>query len=290
MRSRPRRQRARKAAGDRRHGTPRRGRGAAWRLSAQPKIIRTNPPVSGRPRVLALNDAASERAPRAACHHRRRIPPMPHEFRRRVVLAGVVAACIGASAATTEPAAHHRGNRFQNNYLEFEPKGLGALIEWRAAAARKGLPHPPETATPRVAADLDFIRGNAGAGTAMIPAVTWIGHASTLVQAGGVSILTDPIFSERASPGVLPRSEAPGRARNRPGRKLPHIDAVLNSHNHYDHLDADSGPRPRGAGRRSAAVHRSARHQALAHRRGHQLRRSSWIGGRARASARPRSS
>ena len=69
---------------------------------------------------------------------------MPHEFRRRVVLAGVVAACIGASAAIDRARrAHHRGNRFQNNYLEFEPKGLGALIEWRVAAAREGLPHPP---------------------------------------------------------------------------------------------------------------------------------------------------
>jgi N-acyl-phosphatidylethanolamine-hydrolysing phospholipase D len=164
---------------------------------------------------------------------------MPHEFRRRVVLAGVVAACIGASAATTEPVAHHRGNRFQNNYLEFEPKGLASLIEWRIAAAREGLPRPPETATPRIAADLDFIHANAVAGTAMIPAVTWIGHASALVQAGGVSILTDPIFSERASPVSFlgpKRHVAPGIAL----AGLPHIDAVLISHNHYDHLDADS--------------------------------------------------
>ena len=163
---------------------------------------------------------------------------MPHEFLRRIVLAGVVAGFVGASAMTTGPA-HHRGNRFQNNYLEFEPKGLSALIEWRVAAARDGLPRPPETATPRVAADLDFIRANAGAGLAMIPAVTWIGHASSLVQAGGVSILTDPIFSERASPLSFigpKRHVAPGLAL----AELPHIDAVLISHNHYDHLDAAS--------------------------------------------------
>jgi N-acyl-phosphatidylethanolamine-hydrolysing phospholipase D len=163
---------------------------------------------------------------------------MPHEFLRRIVLAGVVAGCVGAGAMTTEPA-HHRGKRFQNNYLEFEPKGLAALIEWRVAAAREDLPRPPETATPRVAAELDFIRANAGAGPAMIPAVTWIGHASSLVQAGGVSILTDPIFSERASPLSLvgpKRLVAPGLDL----AELPHIDAVLISHNHYDHLDAAS--------------------------------------------------
>jgi N-acyl-phosphatidylethanolamine-hydrolysing phospholipase D len=165
--------------------------------------------------------------------------PMPHEFRRRLLL-GMVATCVGANAVTTiDPAAHHRGSRFQNNYLEFEPKGIGALIEWRVAAARGGLPRPPETATARVDADLDFIRGNAGAGAAMVPAVTWIGHASTLVQAGGISILTDPIFSERASPFsfVGPKRHVP------PGvalAGLPHIDAVLISHNHYDHLDAPS--------------------------------------------------
>jgi N-acyl-phosphatidylethanolamine-hydrolysing phospholipase D len=165
---------------------------------------------------------------------------MSHDFRRRVLLCSLVASIVVAATVTaTELAAHRRGDRFQNNYLEFEPKDIGALLKWRVAAAREGLPRPAETATPRVDADLDFIRGNAGAGTAMIPAVTWIGHASALVQAGGTSILTDPIFSERASPLSFlgPKRHVP------PGialAALPHIDAVLISHNHYDHLDAPS--------------------------------------------------
>jgi N-acyl-phosphatidylethanolamine-hydrolysing phospholipase D len=164
---------------------------------------------------------------------------MPPEFRRRAMLAGLAAACVGAGIVMADEPAHHRGDRFQNNYLEFEPKGLGVLIKWRIAAAREGLPRPPETATPRVAADLAFIRANAAAGSAMVPALTWIGHATTLVQAGGISILTDPIFSERASPLSFagPKRQVP------PGialTELPHIDAVLVSHNHYDHLDAPS--------------------------------------------------
>ena len=41
---------------------------------------------------------------------------------------------------------------------------------------------------------------NAAAGTAMQPAVTWIGHATMLVQASGLNVLTDPVFSARVSP------------------------------------------------------------------------------------------
>jgi L-ascorbate metabolism protein UlaG (beta-lactamase superfamily) len=66
--------------------------------------------------------------------------------------------------------------------------------------------------------------------------VTWIGHATVLVQTGGINILTDPIWSERASPFSF---VGPRRVRA-PGIRfedLPRIDLVLVSHNHYDHLD-----------------------------------------------------
>jgi L-ascorbate metabolism protein UlaG (beta-lactamase superfamily) len=72
------------------------------------------------------------------------------------------------------------------------------------------------------------------AGTDML--VTWIGHATVLVQTAGLNILTDPIWSERASP--FP-SIGPKRVRA-PGVRfedLPKIDLVLVSHNHYDHMD-----------------------------------------------------
>ena len=65
--------------------------------------------------------------------------------------------------------------------------------------------------------------------------VTWIGHASVLVQTQGLNILTDPIWSDRAGPfGFGPtRVTAPGVR----FEDLPKIDLVLVSHNHYDHLD-----------------------------------------------------
>ena len=133
---------------------------------------------------------------------------------------------------------HHRPQGFQNNYTAFEPKGLFELLRWRLDAAKNGLP-PPGQPTPQLAADLDFVRSNAVAGPAMQPAVTWIGHATVLAQLGGVNLITDPMFSERASPvGFLgPKRHLP------PGvalRDLPRLDAVLISHNHYDHLDAMS--------------------------------------------------
>lgn len=65
--------------------------------------------------------------------------------------------------------------------------------------------------------------------------VTWIGHASVLVQTNGLNILTDPIWSARAGPfGIGPQRVAePGVAFD----DLPKIDLILVSHNHYDHMD-----------------------------------------------------
>jgi L-ascorbate metabolism protein UlaG (beta-lactamase superfamily) len=66
--------------------------------------------------------------------------------------------------------------------------------------------------------------------------VTFINHATTLIQADGVNILTDPIYSERASPVSF---VGPARVRP-PGIRfedLPPIHAVVVSHNHYDHMD-----------------------------------------------------
>lgn len=64
----------------------------------------------------------------------------------------------------------------------------------------------------------------------------WVGHATVLVQADGLNILTDPIWSDIAGPfGLIGprRVAAPGIDFD----KLPKIDLVLVSHNHYDHLD-----------------------------------------------------
>lgn len=69
--------------------------------------------------------------------------------------------------------------------------------------------------------------------------VTMVGHATVLVQTEGLNILTDPIWSERASPVDFAgpkRVTAPGIAFD----DLPRIDLVLVSHGHWDHLDLDT--------------------------------------------------
>jgi N-acyl-phosphatidylethanolamine-hydrolysing phospholipase D len=134
---------------------------------------------------------------------------------------------------------HHRPKGFQNNYLSFRGKRLSELLRWRWQAWRQGAPRPLSSVLPVVAPDLGFIHANAQAGLAMQPAATWIGHITVLVQIGGLNILTDPVFSERCSPvqwAGPKRQTPPGLAMG----QLPHIDVVLLSHNHYDHLDEAS--------------------------------------------------
>lgn len=79
-------------------------------------------------------------------------------------------------------------------------------------------------------------------------ALTFINHITFLIQLPGLTILTDPVYSERVSPlrRIGPRRvRAPGL----PFEALPPIDVVLISHDHYDHLDVDTL-------RRLEAIHR----------------------------------
>jgi L-ascorbate metabolism protein UlaG (beta-lactamase superfamily) len=97
---------------------------------------------------------------------------------------------------------------------------------WASIANTKPVPD-----FPRVANDGRALRDNREA-----PTLTWIGHATLLIQVDGLNVLTDPQFSERASPVGF----AGPRRLNPPGLAfdaLPPIDVVVISHDHYDHLD-----------------------------------------------------
>lgn len=76
-----------------------------------------------------------------------------------------------------------------------------------------------------------MLRNNRDAAT-----LTWIGHSTLLIQLDGVNILTDPHWSDRASPVPFagPRRVMPPGL---PFEELPSVDLVLISHDHYDHLD-----------------------------------------------------
>jgi N-acyl-phosphatidylethanolamine-hydrolysing phospholipase D len=111
-------------------------------------------------------------------------------------------------------------------------RGLADLLRWRVERARqKPEPNPPpgrlRVATPA------FARPRAPADELRL---TWVGHATFLLQLGGLNVLTDAMWSRRASP--LPwlgpeRLVPPGV----PFDALPPIDVVILSHDHYDHLD-----------------------------------------------------
>ncbi len=128
---------------------------------------------------------------------------------------------------------HYDGERFFNPDNDRDTMGLPgggsrAGFFWRQLTGSDGRPTWP-TSVP-ITASKPAARVE---GERMV--VTWIGHASVLIQTQGLNILTDPVYADRAGPlGFGPkRVAAPGVA----FADLPTIDLVLVSHNHYDHLD-----------------------------------------------------
>ena len=131
----------------------------------------------------------------------------------------------------TTAKAHHTPTGFKNNYEKQVNKSFGDFLRWQWESW--SIDKTASSPTPSVQADLALLKAPT------LPTVTWIGHATALVQANGLNVLVDPIFSERASPVQIfgpKRAQPPGVAI----ADLPHIDAVLISHNHYDHLDRAS--------------------------------------------------
>jgi L-ascorbate metabolism protein UlaG (beta-lactamase superfamily) len=128
------------------------------------------------------------------------------------------------------PSDHFDGTAFFNPGRPWG-KSLAALLRWHLARqGKEAWPDRwPAAVAPRPQRRVD--------GDRLV--VTAVGHASVLLQTGGLNLLVDPVWSDRASPlsFIGPRRvNPPGIAFD----DLPPIDAVLLTHNHYDHLDVDT--------------------------------------------------
>jgi N-acyl-phosphatidylethanolamine-hydrolysing phospholipase D len=137
-----------------------------------------------------------------------------------------IVSCSTSDVAPDRSKAHHSASGFRNNYPN---QGQQSFWKWQWQKLRQGLPHKPAAGY-----HFDSVTNNVAA--LHNPSVTWVGHSTLLLRVGGLNILTDPHFSQRASP----LSFAGPKRVVAPAIKLtdlPHIDAVLISHNHYDHLD-----------------------------------------------------
>jgi L-ascorbate metabolism protein UlaG (beta-lactamase superfamily) len=163
--------------------------------------------------------------------------------RRRVLGLGALAAtsAVIGTVATRQAAAgnryydgpvsdHFDGTRFFNPNGA-EPNGFGDFLRWQFGGDRARWPRVwPDT--PRFAVPERRVSGDA-------MRVTMVGHATMLIQTAEANILTDPVWSRRASPVGF---AGPARV-NPPGIRfedLPPIDLVLLTHNHYDHLDVET--------------------------------------------------
>jgi len=165
---------------------------------------------------------------------------MPNRRRLLQTLGAVAAVGAGgwaflsgsrANAYYSGPASDHfDGVRFFNP-TGVRPRGPGAFLKWqlgdRGEAWPRSFPSPFPTDRPPARFDGEGLR------------VAYVGHATFLMQARGKNVLIDPVWADRASPVSF---AGPKRV-NPPGIALDHlpaIDAVLVTHNHYDHMDVDA--------------------------------------------------
>src|ERR1700730_16833111 len=124
------------------------------------------------------------------------------------------------------------GKRFENPWPNSEPHPLSNVLRW--AWQRRGqarAPTPPRNSFPTASPSIVYPRAEPNHFGA-----TWIGHSTVLLQIAGLNVITDPVFSQRASPVQW---AGPRRIMDAalPITALPPLDVVLLSHNHYDHMD-----------------------------------------------------
>lgn len=154
-----------------------------------------------------------------------------------IVLCILINSCASNNKNNRSLKAHHTEDGFQNLYIEDTDKGILDFFRMRFLGDEEWADHFTLADTiPVQQVDVSLLEK---ANENNYSQITWLGHSTFLVQHNGVAILTDPIFSDRASPTSFagPQRYIPHAMDY---RLLPAIDWVVISHNHYDHLDASS--------------------------------------------------
>jgi L-ascorbate metabolism protein UlaG (beta-lactamase superfamily) len=119
--------------------------------------------------------------------------------------------------------------KFRNRLARHDAVSLKVLWDFFFGGSPHRRPHAPVPIVPLTAATLGEPTENGWR-------IVWLGHSTSLVELDGVRLLIDPVFGERVSPvsWIGERRFFPPPL---PLSELPHVDTVLLSHDHYDHLD-----------------------------------------------------
>ncbi|MGB1456918.1 MBL fold metallo-hydrolase [Spongiibacter marinus] len=152
-----------------------------------------------------------------------------------LLLISLTLAIVTPLHAETAKPAHHGESEFRNPYWPTFNKSLWELLRLRFFSDLTIADQASQRQRIRVVTEVADLHISPSAPLQ----VTWLGHSSFLLQYRGVAILTDPIFSRRASPVQW---LGPERLVAQPigPPQLPPIDVVIISHDHYDHLDERS--------------------------------------------------
>ena len=146
-------------------------------------------------------------------------------------------ASLGATPADIRPLAKRSSNYQDGVFVNIDPASPVNLDRDQRRLLMRELAGGRSDSRPRGPIPLD-----AAAPTDTVAAglaVNWYGHSTALVEVDGYRVLTDPVWSRRCSPS---RTVGPQRLHEVPVplEGLPAVDAVLISHDHYDHLDIDT--------------------------------------------------
>jgi N-acyl-phosphatidylethanolamine-hydrolysing phospholipase D len=152
-----------------------------------------------------------------------------------IIVLGLFSCASNSDEKPPKDRNHHTADGYRNMYIEDSEKSFFDFLKMRFLGEEEWADHA-KYANDVPIQDVELTKIKAPGEDLQL---TWLGHAMFLIQYKGLNILTDPIFTDRASP--IPFAGPKRYVRHAMDyAELPEIDLVLISHNHYDHLDTDT--------------------------------------------------